>query len=99
MFFVTVIECKEKLGNPNWDSRTMGYYRNREKAVDAVTDNVLDIHEHSYNYAVVEEMDEGVYPMCKSEQWFKWEGDNETGKYVCVPQPEQFKGIINWSMG
>jgi hypothetical protein len=98
MFTITTINYPSIRSNIR--PRTVGFTFTREKAVELVTENCSDIHEDSYNYCIIEEhKDDGLYPEVISEQWFKWEGDNETGQYVCIPQPIQFAQNCNWGIG
>ena len=77
MYFVCTREeddCKELYGGA-W-----GYYRNKEDAVDAVHRNVTDIHETIYPYAIIERLEQGLFPVPKEREWFGWD-DEKYGFY------------------
>ena len=48
-----------------------GYFTDLEEAVQSVIDNVADVFEHCYNYAVIEGYEEGLYPVAELTKWFK----------------------------
>lgn len=82
---------------PNFgDERTFGYYTNKEKAIDAVKHNALDIHETIYNYVIVEEVEEGLYNPSCTRWWFKYTG-NDT--YTEIPEPDFMKHFAGISIG
>jgi len=105
MYFVTVIEPKLKNGNIYYggkrptSSRCWGWYRKLKDAIIAVVENHTDIHEDSYDYAVIEKVPEGVIPMSEDIKWFVWEGDPDKGKYVECPKPKWAEITCNWSIG
>ena len=64
MFFIT---CFEKLEEKNfWPNlgaeRVMGYYYTFEDCDEALKHNACDMFETCYHYAVVEEIEPGLYP-------------------------------------
>ena len=64
MYFITCFQKYEqtKYGAPDiGDSRTFGYYNDRDVALEAVRDNWCDIQERIYCYVVVEYIEEGLY--------------------------------------
>ena len=70
MFFVSTVEendYKELFTGGAW-----GYFNDLESAIDAVHRNVTDIHETIYPYAVIEELDPGLFPVPKRRLWFGW---------------------------
>ena len=77
MYFVCTREeedCKELYGGA-W-----GYYWNKEDAVDAVHRNVTDIHETIYPYAIIERLEQGLFPVPKEREWCGWD-DEKYGFY------------------
>ena len=72
MYFVSTREendHKELFGGA-W-----GYYWDKASAVDAVHRNVTDIHETIYPYAIIECLEQGLFPVPKERQWFGWQED------------------------
>lgn len=51
--------------------RTWGYYSECEKAVQALHKNFTDMWECLYDYALIEEIDEGICAYAGNRQWFK----------------------------
>jgi hypothetical protein len=61
----------------NVDSATVGWFKNLDDAREAIENNYGDMHECSYNYAVIEPTDEGLYGFCgalEDQIWFYWNG-------------------------
>lgn len=82
-------------GKTNHDPRCVGYFFNLDDAIKIVEGNYGDIHEYSFDYAVIEEFGEGLYPHPKSEHWFKF--DKNKREYVSCDKPE--KNVINYGIG
>lgn len=71
MYFITTVS--EKNGN-----RCVGYYANEQDAIDAVTYNACDLNEAGYYpYAIIENVEEGLYQYDQSPIWFKYNEDTE----------------------
>jgi len=99
---------KEKLKEyqSHGGSRIFGWFSSLNKAVEAVENNVGDIHECSYKYAIIEKSLEGLrYAWISDydEYWYEWVGDDwresDSGKYVPIEKPEKLKKIIGWGIG
>lgn len=85
-----------ELSNPDEIlSRTYGYYRSLEKAIDTVTHNYLDIREDVYNYVTIDEVCEGIYQGSNKTMFFKW--NKELNKYVEVEEPSGGLKLNNMS--
>ena len=50
----------------------VGWYDNEEVAIDSVKNNVCDIWETCYNYAVIEKVQQGMFPTCVKIWVFKY---------------------------
>ena len=95
MYFITTIETKK--GDIK-DTRCVGYYKTFEKAEEAVLDNACDIWETCYDYAVIENVEEGLYQYDQNPVWYKWDDLNE--EYVKMEgKPEQYKNQIGFGIG
>lgn len=88
-----------RLENGNWNTRCVGYYLNRTKAINAVRENIHDIYEMGYYpYAVVESVGQGIYYLNREEIWFKWNEARE--KYEMLDEkPEMFKRTCCYGIG
>lgn len=87
MYFITTFTqyTKDSLGYPDIGSaRTVGYYTEKEQAINAVLENRCDLWETIYTYAVVEHLEPGLYPLAMPEdRWFfKW--NNDTKRYELI---------------
>ena len=74
MYFVCTREeddCKELCGGA-W-----GYYWNRDEAVDAAHRNMTDMHEALYPYAIIEQLEPGLFPVPKERVWFGWDEEKD----------------------
>ena len=84
MYFITTF-TKYEIDQQGWPdtgaTRTVGYYTEKDQAINAVLENRCDLWETIYTYAVVELLEPGLYPLAMSEdRWFfKW--NNDTKQY------------------
>lgn len=80
--------------------RVVGYFTGFEMAECALIDNWSDLHEHGYyNYAVIEEHDEGIHSICLKPIFYKWHGDHYTGGFKKIRRPKITKGFIGFTIG
>lgn len=99
----TKIEMTD-LGWPDTgSSRTPCFYHTLKDAKFTVENNVCDIWEYCYDYAVIEEVDIGCYPYCRKRWFYKWE-NNKTekhygGRYVQIDTPKELKNVFGFSIG
>lgn len=77
--------------------RCMGYYKDFNVADECVKVNNLDIQERIYNYAVIEKVEEGFYPMSLRRWFYKF--DHEKGRFYEIGEPICVKHMINFSIG
>ena len=97
MWFITVFEkCipSEYLCD-HGDMRCWGYFKSREHAASALEQNVCDMHEGCYDYAVLERIDEGVSAYAGERQFYQF----KNGGYVEIPEPECMKRLVNFAIG
>ena len=97
MYFITTIQ--EKNGEIK-DSRCVGYLKSEYEAVRIVTNNSYDIFENSYNYVVIENLEEGIYQYDQNPQWFELYFDIEGNpKYRKIEIPEWAYGFCRFDIG
>ena len=91
---------------PQKDSRCIGWFENCAEAFAEVRHNSGDMYEEGeYRYALIEEVNPGIYSFPRKEFWFEWnEGriDNEfpsSGYIILENKPNRFKQTACWSMG
>ena len=98
IYTISTIRSFDEHGNIS--NRVVGFYRSRALAEKVIETNSGDIYEQGYYpYAMIEEVEEGLYPYCPNALWYKWEGDKESGKYVPMDKPAILKHIVNFTMG
>lgn len=92
MYFITTIDSKDG------DQRCVGYYSNFKKAEEIVLDNIFDICETCYDYAVIENIPEGLYQYDDKPIWYEWNDVDE--KYERLEKiPEQYEKFIGFAIG
>lgn len=93
----------------NHDSRCWGFFRSKKKAIQAVTENWIDMNEAAYyHYVIIEPHYEGlISPIIGEEMWFKAKYEKRTdgrGQYnYCVGYepceiPEWAKQTYGWAI-
>lgn len=66
--------------------RAPGYFRKLDEAFDCISKNRGDIFEDGwYNYAVIEHIKQGLYPIIEEIQWFYY--DRNDGSIITVVRP------------
>ena len=78
------------------DERTVGYYLNLDDAEISVTNNSLDIYENLYEYALIEKLEEGLYPKGLERYFYKYNKEKDT--YDLIDEPKEFKSWICLSL-
>ena len=99
-YFLTVMDTKiYDDGSEGYKStRCWGYDESFDRLVEALENNYTDIHECTYDWAVVEEHIMSFFAVPTGRfQWFKWNEEKE-GYEQCDP-PEWSHGIISWGIG
>ena len=100
MYFITCFQKYEqtKCGVPDvGDYRTFGYYPHKERAIECLHNNNLDIHEDMYDYAVVEKIPMGLYPLADERIFFKW--DEEKRGFFEIDGTEFANNFGNYVFG
>ena len=94
---MTKLEQTE-LGLPKFGStRTVAWYDNFDDAEKVVVCNNDDIWETCYQYAVIEEIEEGLYPEGTPRWFYKY--NIATGEYNKIDEPEWMHQYANISIG
>lgn len=80
------------------DQRAVGWSKSFEYCNQSVQRNSCDIHETGYNYAVIEEFQEGLYPCPpRQEWWYRW--NPTTKRYDPVVKPYEYRHVCNFGLG
>ena len=100
MYFVTGLEKLELNENETFvtgSTRCFGYYQNKSDAFNIVKENSYNINEFTYDYVVIEKINEGVHSYC-IERWF-FRFDYSYKKYSLIEEPKIVKHYVNFSIG
>ena len=82
------------------NSRTWGFYSNKEDALKVLKENRTDIWETIYDYAVLEAYHEGIsgYAFEEGRQFFKY--DQSMDSYLPMEtEPEEVKHYVSFAIG
>ena len=98
IYMVTVMLYKN---DSTVDYRTWAWYTDVNKALNSVETNMGDMFESTYNYALVEEIEEGMPARSKVIQWYKavYKKGINFPRVVKIKEPKQFKRQCNFSIG
>lgn len=100
MYFITVFETimpSDMVYAVFGNQRTCGYYQEYEWAATALHENIVDMHEGCYEYAVIEKIGYGISANVEERQWFKW--DKEKRGYLEIEEPECVRHLTNFAIG
>ncbi|HEY8805249.1 MAG TPA: hypothetical protein VIM42_09145 [Clostridium sp.] len=97
MFFITGIE-QLNVDYGVTDSRCFGYKETFKEADQSVRENCCDINETIYDYAVIEYIESGLHQTCLAKRWF-YMFNYIFGIYERIEEPEEVKGLCNFSIG
>ena len=94
MWFITTIRV---LDNEIIYPRCWGYYHNKNDCIKVLHDNITDIHEYYYNYAVIEKINEGLYSLPIEREFFEYK-KNLSGFFE-IEEPEWAKSHSIFAIG
>lgn len=102
MWFVTTVEKMEPYDDdPTWadygETRCWAFYSDKKKATQSLHENWTDMRENFWNYAVIEEYEEGICNDTGNRQWFKW--DEERQGYFEIDESEGVRRIVCFAIG
>lgn len=91
-------------GEPNYSkhqhARTFGFFFDEKQAKYHVKNNISDLHERLYTYAVVEGLLPGLYAGLSTSNpmtWYHWE--DHMNQWVETERPWWTERTINFSIG
>ena len=94
---IYAITCFENLifdrfGCPSFGETTFqGFYHEKDTAIEAVHGNSADMAEQVYNFAVIEEIEPGLYFYPRVRWFFKY--DYKNNRYEDMVEPEVLNGV------
>ena len=96
MKIYTIMTFRNLIDGGTQGDRVIGYFRTLKKAQRIVEDNIGDINEDNYYpYAVIEEVEHGIYPVSTVAYYYHWNGE----KYVPIDKPKELNHIVSVTMG
>lgn len=100
MFFITCFQ-KCELASDKFPkigaTRTFGYFPTKDLAEEALRSNSCDMYEYLYSYAVLEEIPEGIHPICNNRAFFRFDPDKNG--YFPIEEPKIFEHYLNFALG
>lgn len=92
MYFITTL-------GPKSGQRCVGYYKNKEDAIDTVKNNRCDLNEAGcYPHIVIENVEEGLYQYDFEPMWFSY--NDVTEEYEECKRPEYIQNcVIGFGIG
>ena len=101
MEIYTVLMCtklEEDRSVPVFGStRLVGFFTDFQWATEVVMENMCDLWEFCYKYAIIEKVKEGLY-MAPTERWF-FKYDEPSGKYRIIDEPAFLRFYVGLTMG
>lgn len=95
-YFITVFNNYDEQYGP-WSMRTWGFYTHLEDAIKALNENMTDLWETCYNYAVIEEYIEGIGGYNFNRQFFHY--DRGINSYRLMDEPVELKHYCSFAIG
>lgn len=80
-------------------TRVVGYYTKLKDAKQCIEENWGDIYEDGYyKYAVIEDVQPGLYMSCESTPIF-YQWDKKEKKFKQIDRPSELKGYFGFTIG
>lgn len=94
-------KAQEKAGKPIIRERLWGYFRDRDRAIQAVMENWGANFDEAgyYDGAIIEEVAEGYFESQHDQRWFYRRAAGEEWKMEEIPEPVWFKQVCGLTMG
>ena len=78
-------------------SRCWGFYKEKETAIQAVKENWTNMWETCYNYAMIEEYEEGISGATRWRKVYKF--NKENGGYDEIEEPKEWECFHGFALG
>lgn len=96
-WFITAVPPLEMARFDEEPCRTIGFFNDFFRALDAIKLNEGDLHKGLYKYLILEKITEGIHPEVIEACWYKWYNDALMWR-PCVT-PDELKGAVNFAVG
>lgn len=94
-YFITVFQSYDNRGPHGM--RCWGFYSNFSDAVATVRNNITDLWETVYDYAIIEEYYEGIGGYNFNRWFFKY--NQKINEYEPIDEPEELKYYAGFALG
>lgn len=84
-------DVTDKDGQIQDSTRMVGWFANLDEATKTVENNIGDLHEYYYKYAMITTVPEGLYRFDLSPQFYEY--DMSKKKYVRIQTPQCLRGL------
>lgn len=99
IYTVTTLRNVDPNSEDGLGCRTVAWFSKLKDAKQCIEQNWGDICEDKYYpYAVIEEVEEGLYSANLNTWWYKWEGSVKDGSYKFIKKPDSLEHVINFSI-
>ena len=78
-------------------NRCWGFYKDKDKAIQAVEENWTDMWETCYDYAMIEEYEEGISHTTFWRKFYKF--NEEKGGYDEIEEPKEWGCFHGFALG
>ena len=94
-YFITVFRTYDEHGPHGM--RCWGFYKDFSNAMATVRNNITDLWETIYDYAVIEEYYEGIGQTTFNHWFFKY--NQKLDEYQQINQPEELRHYAGFALG
>ena len=94
-YFITVFQSCDNCGPHGM--RCWGFYKNFSNAIATVRNNITDLWETIYAYAIIEEYHEGIGGYNFNRWFFKY--NQKINEYEPIDEPEELKHYAGFALG
>ena len=77
------------------DRRCVGWFESMDEADWAVTNNIADMHNNFYEYAIIERIEPGIFMVDTDRVIYQWNND----KYEKIEIPKELTTVSNFGIG
>ena len=79
------------------EMRMIGFFESMQECELSLMLDFAKARESVLNYAVVEKFWPGIYPSCRSREFFQW--NDERQGYLPIEEPACMEKIVNFGIG
>jgi hypothetical protein len=97
IYTISVFEGLDEKHGIAGSLRCFGYSKDFKYADESIRNNVTDLNETIYDYAVIEKVEEGLNPIAWDRWFYKY--DRKKDIYEPIEEPEILKKYHNFVIG